>query len=369
MAHTEKDLEIEGHTLPSAELIAEAVRLVDLARTHAMVMRPHGYDVKHFTEIDQVKDMVLKEHNRVEGKPPKPFAPSKDQEKLLVRAYQWRAQMVRRADRVFHDDRYNRLKYHRNFVMHGEPTRLYEELFLLIQHARVDIKRLAPGGVDSAFLGQGEDICFELQGTPAPNRKAQEEYEKALKEYSGWGPEPQPPPPLPSLPAAADNAKNLSVMRGRLYLMLRQLSAAGQLAFSTVDRDAQKAEQARRDFVLRVRPQEDDEELITYGRKGGPAAASASPPTATASPSSAAKEAAPAQQPITAVAVPGAPPPPPTPNEKPAAAPSKVLPMEQVTVKPGGANPLPPQDPFKKPPPRAVGLVRPSPTHGTKRDG
>lgn len=358
MAHTEKDLEIEGHTHPTQPLLAETQRLLDLARGHSMALRPLGYDVKNFTEIDQLKELVAKEHNRVEGKPPKAFVPTKDQEKLLARAYTWRAQMIRRADRAFHDDRYNRLKYHRAFLTYGAMDRLFEELYHLAAHARVDLKRLASAGVDDAFIAQGEDLCFELSGQPAPNRKAHEEYQKALKEHK-WGPPPKEPEPLPKLPSCNDNAKNLSIMRGRLYLMLRQLSAAGQLSFCSLDaKDAQKAEAARRDFALRIQPMEDDEELFTLGRSGakaGPAARPAARPgTAAASPASPPAEAAPAMTTDAAASA--------EPEDK-------VMPMEKVTAKPGGANPPPPTDPFKKPPPRAVGLVRPSPTHGSKREG
>jgi hypothetical protein len=186
-------------------------------------------------------------------------------------------------------------------------------------------------------------------GTPAPNRKAFEEYEKAVKAYSGWGPEPEPPPPVPQLTPVVDNAKNLSVLRGRLYLMMRQLSATGQYAFCAGEKDVAKAEQVRREFVLRIRPQEDDEELVAFARfKGGATAAAVKAEAAKAEPPKATAEPAPAAPP--------APPP-------------RTLPMEQVTVKPGGPNPLPPTDPFKKPPPRAVGLVRPSPMQGNKREG
>lgn len=352
MANTEKEFELEGHTLPTAELLAEAARLVDLARSHAMPMRAEGLDLKHYTELDQMRDMVQKEHNRVEAKPPKPPSLSKEQERVVARAFQWRANLVRRVDRAYADDRYARLKFHRLFQLHRLPERLYEELFLLVQIARQDLKRLAPGGVTEELVNQGEDLCYELQNLPVPDRKALAEFEQKLASHR-YGPPPKKPEEPAKLPAVTDSAKALSILKGRLYLMLKNISYAGQVAFTAFDdKDAAKAETLRRDFMLRVKPVEDDEELITCGRLPGPAgAASARAPAAAAA-------ASPAASPAGAAAPAPVPPP----------AESKVMPMEKVTSKPGGANP-PPGDPLKKPPPRAVGLVRPSATVGSKGPG
>ena len=59
MAHTEKELELEGHTLRTEELLGEASRLLDLARVHAMALRAEGVELKHITELDQVREIVL----------------------------------------------------------------------------------------------------------------------------------------------------------------------------------------------------------------------------------------------------------------------------------------------------------------------
>lgn len=340
MAHTEKELELEGHTLPTQELLAEAERLLGVARTHAMAIRTEGIEQKHITEADQVCEMVGKEHARVEALPPKIFSPNREQDRLIQRALQWRAVMVRRADRAFADDRHARLRYHRGFQLQKTPERLYEELYLLIQLARADIKRVPIPGVDEAFLLKGEDLLYELQGRAVPNRQADDEYRKRLKEHK-YGPPPKAPEAIQPLPAVNDSAKHISVQKGRLYLLIRTISAAGMAAFSQPkEREAQRAAQARRDFVIRIRPQEDDEDLMNLG----------TPVTAVTADE-------PAQPPLAESTNPPEP-----------ATTRNVLPMDKVTSKPGGPNPLPPSDPLKKPPPRAVGLVRPSPVVGNKGD-
>lgn len=336
MASTEKELELEGHTLWSTEIIAEAVRMADLLRTHGANVRNEGVELRHIGELDQLREMVAKEHARVESKPPKEFKPTKDQEKLLARAFQWRANLVRRADKAFVDDRMGRQRYRRCFLHHRLPERVYEELMLLLTTAKNDMKKLQFAKVDEALLLMGEDLCFELQNIPPPNRLAQIEYEKKVAEHR-YGPPPTPPPPPPTLPAVNDNAKALSILKGRLWSLLKQLSASGQLAFNMPKeaKDHEKYEAIRKEFMLRIKQHEEDDELVSFGKFTDDPKPGARP---------AAKKEEPRAEPVAAAP----------------AAPEKPAPV----VTPGGPTPPAPTDPFKKPPPRAVGLVRPSITTG-----
>ncbi|MEW5855530.1 MAG: hypothetical protein AB2A00_42545 [Myxococcota bacterium] len=361
MAHTEKELELEGHLVTTQELVAEATRLLELARAHAQALRPEGIELRNITELDQVKELLVKEHSRIELKPVKVLPLTKEMEKVMDRAYAWRAMMIRRADRAYADDRMLRLRFHRRFELQRLPERLYEEIHILLHLARHDAKRLAPVGVTEVFLNQGEDLLYELQGHAPPDRKAKEEYEQKKRTHR-YGPPPTPPPEPPRLPDVTDSARNLSVLKGRVLLLMRDLSAAGQVAHCLPkEKEERKAESIRRDFIIRLRLHEDEEDLITLGRPStGKVEAAAPAPTKPATP-----------EPAPAPAKPSPIPSPRGPNEqgpRPTAE-RNVLTMEEVTSKPGGPNPPPPTDPFKKPPPRAVGLVRPSPTHGTKTPG
>jgi len=365
MAATDKDFELDGHTLPTQELLAEAARLVDLARTHAMVMRTEGFETKDYTALDQMKDQVQKESARVETPPPKVVSLNKEQEKVLARAYAWRAVLVRKVDRIYADDRYSRLRFHRGLHLFKTPDRVFEELMLLIQNAKQDLKRLAPVKVDEDMLGAGEDLCYLLLNLQPPDRKAWAEYETAVAMHR-YGPPPKKPADPVKLPPVTDSAKGLSILKGRLYLQMRHMSFAGQAAFCFPKdpKEAQKFEALRRDFMLRVKPTEDDEELITLGRFNPDAAVAAAP------------VAAPAAKPAAGPADKAALPPPLMPGAPIGPAPVKpaetssadkgVLPMDRVTSKPGGPNPPAAPDALKKPPPRAVGLVRPSAITGNK---
>ena len=336
MAHTEKEFELEGHTLPTVELLAEAQRILDLARAHGQLTRLEGVAVKHLTDLEQVRELCQKEHLRVEAKPAKPPVLNKEQDALVHRALQWRAALVRRADRVFADERYTRLRYHRLFELHGIIDRVYEELYLLHAIAKLDAKRLIPAGVDDAFLQRGEDLLYELQGLPVPEHKTAEE-EEPRKRGTRLGGFAEPAPDhdeVHKLPPVGDSAHILSVLKGRLWLQMRHLSAIGQVAMTLHAKEVDKAEGPRRDFVIRLRPTEDDETFIALHLfRADPAA----------DPKTAPKGAKPPE------AKPAAPPP--TPAPAPPAATSTT------PAAPAG-------DAFKKPPPRAVGLVRPSPFHG-----
>jgi len=345
MASTEKELELEGHSLWTVELMAETARILELARTHGAVLRNEGIELKDITSLDQLREMVNKEHLRVEVKPPKEFKPTKEQERLLARAFQWRANLVRRADKAFVEDRMGRQKYRRCFLHHRLPERVYEELMLLLATAKNDMKKLQFAKVDEALLLMGEDLCYELQNLPVPNRLAQVEYEQKMAQHR-YGPPPTPPEPIQPLPQVNDSAKNISIMKGRLFLALKIMASTAQVAFNMPKepKDHEKWEAIRKEFMLRVKGTEEDEELVSFGKfsEDKPGAVRAA----------AAKAAVPAPA---APAVAATPAPPPKPTVTP--------------VNPGGATPPPPSDPSKKPPARAVGLVRPSITTGSKSSG
>jgi hypothetical protein len=344
MPHTEKEFELEGHTLPTLDLLVEAQRILDLARAQGQFIRLEGVEVKHLTDLEQVRELCHKEHLRVEAPPPKPPALTKEQELLVHRALRWRAALVRRADRAFADERYTRLRYHRLFELHGILDRVYEELFLLHALAKMDARRLAAFRVDDGFIQQGEDLLYELRGLPVPERKPAEDGEPRKRggRLGGFAEPVADPDEAPSLPAVVDNAHVLSVLKGRLWVQMKNLSNIGQIALTLHAKEVDKTEPTRRDFILRLKPTEDDETLVALGKyRADPAPDAKQPGRPPAKPA--------ASRPLEPKPAVVAAPPPPAPASPAVPGPSPAA--------PGG-------DAFKKPPPRAVGLVRPSPTHG-----
>ncbi|MBN2360371.1 MAG: hypothetical protein JXR83_13035 [Deltaproteobacteria bacterium] len=334
MVYSEKELELEGHTLGTQQLLEEARRVLDLAHRYPNELAQEGVGLKELSNFDRERDLVVKEHERVELLVGNRGALRPEMEKVVDRALRWRSLLVRRVDRAFADDRYSRLKYHRMVELHRLPERLVEELQLLYEFAKQDAPRLAPYRIDEPFMELGEDLLYELRGLPPPERAAWREYKEKMKHHR-YGPPPKPPPDPPKLPAVMDNARGLSIMRGRVYMLLRQVSAAGQVAFTAWgEREPRQNEALRREFVLRIGPSEDDETLLSLGKGADPAGRA--PAKVDLEPMPVAAETEPATS-----------------------AP------EREFVNPGGP-PIPPPDPTKKLPARPIAVIRPSATRGRK---
>jgi len=334
MVYSEKDMELEGHTLRTQDVLAEAERILDLAHRYPTELAQEGIGLKELANFERERGLVVTEHERVELLVGNRGALRPEMEKVVDRALRWRSLLVRRVDRAFSDDRYGRLKYHRLLELHRLPERLVEELQLMYDFAKQDAPKLAPYRVDEGFMEAGEDLLYELRGLPAPDRAAWREYKEKMKHHR-YGPPPKPPADPPKLPAVIDGARGLSIMRGRVYMLLRQISAAGQVAFTTwADREPRQHEVLRREFVLRIGPTEDDETFLALGKGADPGSR------------------APAKvelEPAVAVA---------DPEPVPAA-------PEREFVNPGGP-PIPVPDPTKKMPARPIAVIRPSATRGRK---
>lgn len=333
MVYSEKDMELEGHTLRTQDVLTEADRILDLAHRYPTELAQEGIGLKELSNFERERGLVVTEHERVEILVGNRGALRPEMEKVVDRALRWRSLLVRRVDRAFADDRYSRLKYHRLLELHRLPERLVEELQLMHEFAKQDAPKLAPYRVDEAFMEAGEDLLYELRGLPAPDRAAMREYKEKMKHHR-YGPPPKPPPDPPKLPAVQDSARGLSIMRGRVFMLMRQISAAGQVAFTTWgDREPRQNEAMRRDFVLRIWPTEDDETFLALGKGADP----------TSRPAKVEFEPAPAA---------------PDPEAAPPA-------PERAFVNPGGP-PIPLPDPTKKLPARPIAVIRPSATRGRK---
>ncbi|MFH1808120.1 MAG: hypothetical protein ABIJ09_05210 [Pseudomonadota bacterium] len=350
MVYSDKEQVQEGSLLPTAPLLEEAERLKSLAHRHELELSREGLTQRDLATYDKARDQAQREAQRLEDPPTKPKPLDKDMAAVVDRALRWRARLIHRAERLHTDDRPGRLKYRRGLLLHNLPDRVYEEVSLLLEIAKVDLPRFERAQLlDQAFIDAGEDLRYELMGYPKPDREAWVKYEQA-KRTRRWGPPPEPPPALPKLPEVMDNAATVAAMRGLLYSYMRRIAAAGQAAFTVLEgREPRGHAAIRQEFVLRVRPAEYDATMLHIlveaegparrGVKQGSTAAAAPDP----SPHQLAPE----------------------PQAAPEPAPARKEPAPRRLVNPGGA---PPEigDTLKPPPPGAYGLIRPSTTRGRK---
>lgn len=348
MAQTEKDLEIEGRTLRTQDVLDEAERIISLAHRHVAEMQEEGIKPNDLGKITQYRDMLEKEQQRLDKPPPKKDTLTREQQKLMLRCYQWRAILIHKVDRAFVEEPYNRIKYRRMLNLYRNPRRMYEELTVLYETAKLDEKRLLPVGIGEPFFHEGEDLRCLLMGFEPPDRKAWEEYKIKLANHR-FGPPPQPPKvDMPELPEVLDTSQGLAIMRGRVFKMIREVSATGKAVFSTFEgREPRKYEAIRKEFELQILPSEHhDETVLSFADPEGPKRPKKNKKSKKSKTETKSRQ--PDQEAAETVE------PPPKKEDPP-----------KVLSNPGGPPP-PPPDPLLKPPPRAVGLVRPSASRGRK---